>query len=46
MKLDPESIVVDSFNMSEPDQPIAGGDSVKCSIIHTCATCWTDCPCA
>ena len=39
MKLDPESIVVESFNVSQPDVPFAGGDSVKCSIIHTCATC-------
>lgn len=46
MKLDPDSIVVDSFNLSEPSQPIGGGDSRYCSLINTCATCWTDCPCA
>jgi len=45
MKLDPESITVESFDVSQADELVAG-DSVKCSIIHTCATCWTDCPCA
>jgi hypothetical protein len=45
MRLDPDSLTVESFDVSQPDQPI-GGDSVKCSIINTCATCWTDCPCA
>lgn len=46
MKLNPDSIIVESFNVSQAEEPIAGDDSVKCSIIHTCDTCWTDCPCA
>ncbi len=54
MKLDAESLVVESFDLGQDvlmyaEEPAAdeGGErSQYCSLINTCATCWTDCPCA
>jgi hypothetical protein len=53
MKLQPESLVVDSFDLSEAVPPLGvanladdGARSRYCSLIETCATCYTDCPCA
>jgi hypothetical protein len=54
MKLDPQSLTVDSFDLGQdgpsavlqPGAPLGPGDSRYCSLINTCATCYTDCPCA
>ena len=54
MKLDPESITVDSFDLGQAgpsyaDQPAIDQGAERsqyCSLVNTCATCWTDCPCA
>jgi|GEM_PF-5134657 len=51
MKLDAESLVVESFDVvpsygvEQAGEP-GGGGSRYCTLEHTCATCWTDCPCA
>jgi hypothetical protein len=54
MKLDPNALVVDSFEAGldtpsyaqEPTVDTVAGGSRYCSLVNTCATCWTDCPCA
>ncbi len=54
MKLDPNSLTVDSFDLGQDGpaavlqpgvNPVAGGTRY-CSMFETCATCYTDCPCA
>ena len=54
MKLNPDSLIVDSFDLGQdgpssvlqPGAGPGGGDSRYCSLINTCASCYTDCPCA
>jgi hypothetical protein len=54
MKLDTESLKVESFEAGQDgihyaDQPPIDQGAERsqyCSLINTCATCWTDCPCA
>jgi hypothetical protein len=54
MKLKLDSLTVDSFEVGEDGlasvlQPTAEGGAERsqvCSLIQTCATCFTDCPCA
>jgi hypothetical protein len=54
MKLDAESLVVESFDVGQNVPMYAGEPAVDqgaersqyCSLVNTCATCWTDCPCA
>ena len=53
LSLDPDSLVVDSFDVPQAalvldgPAPVAGdGRSRYCSLYETCATCFTDCPCA
>jgi hypothetical protein len=57
MKLDPESLTVDSFDLTQNSEPFYGidqpsddevaGGSRYCSLVQTCGTCWhTRCNCA
>jgi hypothetical protein len=53
MKLDPASLVVDSFDAGQDGLSYAAEPTVGfaertryCSYYETCATCYTDCPCA
>lgn len=54
MKLHPETLVVDSFDLAEAAPPLGVANLAEnnetslryCSLVNTCATCYTDCPCA